>query len=882
MSLRDKLLAAQQGQTAQDTFSDRREERDAFEMSLISYRESISQLGNGKWRAQDLQRPRRNVLSFYGVGGVGKSSLLRKLERTIGPNRQSPKHWPEVRVEFEKLIPATIDLGRNGVSGIEPILVALRAALMESGVSTPAFDIFLAAYWAEVHPNETLKDRVASSSRLGRLTERLGLESHIQGVIGDIGSVLLGSGAVGTSTYSVVKQLISFAKSNKLRKEVFADCELLNEIIAEVDDSAALELSAHLLAWDIERVQIDKPLGLVVFLDTIEEADDRVLEGIEQVLWLLPNVLFVIAGRNRVPWSERSSLPVLLPGASGEWPGLAKNAQAEPRQHLVGNLSKHDSRTFLVSCLPDAPNEILSAIESSSDGFPLQLDLAVQRYRQLKSRGEVAPEDFQISFEQLANRVVRDLSSQEQLALMACCLFDSFDESLVQIAAGLEVVGPVRELFKRSLLESGSDTIYGNSLHNVLRQALLNSADMGMGQLSHSDWQLFAERGVAELVRREALSGKAERRFIVSQIAGIAMAFDVGMDAFETVSGRVLIFEEWHPTLRVGLLPNLLQVAVDNTKLHHAIIRATFIVVTRQERPRAEVVSDLKEILAGHDDASDLDFARYCLGESLRDIGEIDASETVMSEVAKGDGVWAKRAIRGQIHLYRRAGRFKTIQRILSSDEAGIPHRGRLLGDLYWTQCQLSRAYDHYFSEAVLARSEGNASEEALNIASMCFVRSWLHPSELGGLKQKVEKALDGASSSFTQLLVMTSDVLASSGVQESLETYHELMRVAASVESTSAMAYGELALAFQGMINGSPAIVEEAYGRVVERSDGIQFVYIAWIISQWLPRETAAAGPDLEQQEWCSSSVLDLWRELPRLRVESVGTGLVDGTDCG
>lgn len=870
MSLRDKFVAAQHGQTAQDTFSDRRQERDSFELSLTAYYTSIEQLTKGAWRAQDLDRPRRNVLSFYGVGGVGKSSLLRKLEQTIGPNRQAPKHWPEIAAPFKTLVPINIDMGRSGISGIEPLLVSIRAALMEAGVSTPAFDIFLAAYWAEVHPNETLKDRVVSGSKLGQITDKLGLEAHVQSAIGDIASTVLGFGTLGTSTYEIIKLIIKKAKTYSLRNGAFKDCQMLDEILAEVDDSDALKLSAYLLAWDIEREQKRGSLGLAVFLDTVEEAASEDLDAIEQIIWLLPNVFFVLAGRNRLSWSERWTLSDRLPGAQGGWPGLANNAEAEPRQHLVGNLSPEDSHKFLSSSIPTAAIEVISAVKQASDGFPLHLDLSVQRFRQIEVLREVVPKDFEVSFEQLANRVVRDLSSQEQLALMACCLFDSFDEELVQVTAGLDVVGPVRELFKRSLLESGTDTFYGYSLHNVLRQALLNSNDMGMGQLSFSDWRQFAQRGVAELKLRRSTCSRSERRFIVSQLAAIMVTFETGMIEFQEVADRILANEEWHQNFRIGRLADLRRIDLDSHNLHHAIVLATSVVMTRQERPRAQVVWELKNLVKWHDGASELDFARYCLGESLRDIGEIHESESMMNLLAYGSGVWAKRALRGQIHLYRRAGRFRTIEEVLRSRVLEIPYRGRLMGDLYWTQCQLGKAFEHYSSAAVLAQNADNASEEALNIASMCFVDSWLDSSSISQYRERIETVLDGASHSFSNLMLMVAAVLASEDMVQARHSYDELVRVASAIESTSAIAYGELGLAFQGAVSNAPDVVEGAFRRVVDSSDGVQFVYIAWIIAQWLHSPSAESVQALEPQEWCDEDVLTRWRDLPSLRQEA------------
>src|SRR5262245_22661309 len=82
MGIADEIRARRQGVrlSAQRLFTNRNQEKALFERKLVELRELRSR--EPDW-AVDLQSPRRNMLTFYGHGGIGKTRLSRELEQSF-------------------------------------------------------------------------------------------------------------------------------------------------------------------------------------------------------------------------------------------------------------------------------------------------------------------------------------------------------------------------------------------------------------------------------------------------------------------------------------------------------------------------------------------------------------------------------------------------------------------------------------------------------------------------------------------------------------------------------------------------------------------------------------------------------------------------------
>ena len=266
-----------------------------------------------------------------------------------------------------------------------------------------------------------------------------------------------------------------------------------------------LPFYAHILAWDLSLIQDGGDFPVIIFLDHLEECEPSLLEAIRDIIWFLPNVLFVSAGRNRLNWGEGSGDADHIRHTTAGWPGLSKDRR-NSRQKLVGRLSSSDSIKFLRESFPenDFTQTQFRLVAKSSGGHPYHLDLIVQRAWFLEGENRLKVEELTITYSKLAYRVISDLTSDQKQALYACCLFRSFDIDIVQIAAGLVNSGPVLNLVEKPIVAVRNNDAAPFFLDRTIRNTLLHLDSNDDDAWFKSEWESAGARaGLALLERME-------------------------------------------------------------------------------------------------------------------------------------------------------------------------------------------------------------------------------------------------------------------------------------------------------------------------------------------------------------------------------------------
>lgn len=713
---------------ARKVFVDRVPEQQAFEQAVVAHRDSTRR---GEFDSQDVVASRRNAMVFYGIGGVGKTTLSRELERWHSSNDTAAMtDWPAWHRDFKRSVTARIDLASEAAFDLERVIVTLRVAVAKLGRPMQAFDIAFGRYWEHVHPNESLAEYLRKDSRLNRVAEALRVSDQITDGLKDVAVALGGTSVI----VSLATRLSSMIVTNVRRKVVMAHavqgCRRLAPLLASEPDLDSLSYYPHLLSWDLAQAaqKSGHDFHVAAFLDTFEDVsigEQRRFERlVNRLVWLLPNVLFVISSRNRIDWADSGAEGQLDFAGPGKWPGLAMGAVGEPSQHLVGYLSERDSDKFLSERLrrgADAaiPETVRHRIARDSQGYPLYLDLAIAHYLQMvEADAEPDVDDFSGGFPALVTRVLRDLSPEQRRLIRILSLLDSFDARLAASIAQLPSETAAINLTHRAFVDVDESAPLPYAIHRLLREQVRQS-DTGPDAFSDADWERYAGRAFEQLgVRYAEVGPGGDRTLVISLLnQALRLADEFGLEVGWTADAAYSYIQDslWEDSLRplVRLPPGTAAAA---------LAQALIAIAGRQvdgRRRCAEVLTELLDtgLLAG--DSADL--AAYYAAEAFREIGEGEQSEALLESLISRDSRIADLAVKGMVHRLRRRGRFAdALAMIRSRPDSGM--WTQMAGTLYWSQGMLDEARSSYLAARDRLLADGLPGQAAEASGCLAFV----------------------------------------------------------------------------------------------------------------------------------------------------------------
>ena len=421
-------------QRAENIFTDREEPRRAF---WAVYDRVKSDPGSVE------------AISYYGVGGIGKSTLLFQLMREL---KERAPQSPNVYYSFELS-------GRNK----DDCLYFLAESLMQrcSGLQFPLFGTALLRLNQLAGRNindleKRLENSVIDSQGVAAAVEVL------NAVVPYFGIAKL-AGNAGLKLFNSIKENREHSSGENAH------------IYQKIDNSGAAELMNDLqkyfcmdAAAFLERqsppvvIMLD---GYEVLTNTLErgdlaEVEDGWIWGSEGLMWSLPNTLWVIAGRNRLVWDQYDS-----------------EIRDSLEQHLLGNISEKDTESFLrLSGVKE--DAIYHMLYELTGGTPVYLDMCVNTYRQIKASrsADYVPvaEDFGKTPTTLAERFLRGMNSEHQrvIKLIACLPVSWSEEFAIEAATNAGCMasrGPFDDICKLSLVEKDGNH---SKLHNTLRMTV--------------------------------------------------------------------------------------------------------------------------------------------------------------------------------------------------------------------------------------------------------------------------------------------------------------------------------------------------------------------------------------------------------------------------
>ncbi|MCL3998203.1 ATP/GTP-binding protein [Streptomyces lavenduligriseus] len=794
----------------------------------------------------DLEAPRTHLIVFHGVGGVGKSTLLRKLEAALGGSR--PAQWGEPVWSGRRILPVRIDLARSAGTTFEDVVLTIRAALAAAVARPlPAFDIALRRYWEAQHPAEPLGaylERGGLAARFGKA-----LPQQTQAVLSDIAQALLLPGTVGSVAGEVVTTLIGALRERRQTVRALAACTRLAPLLESEPSLEALSFYPHLLAWELHELPDDKKTVPVILLDTFEDTADRhrdLERLLQRLVWLLPNCFFVISGRNRLQWADPALHGELDYTGPTAWPRLAtapgplplpRHSTPAGRQHLIGDLSPEDCDDHLARRLtqdgrPLITPEIRAVITARSHGLPLHLDLAVARFLDIRRTREPQPADFDHTFPALLARALSDLTPDERHVLRSVSLLDAFDLDLATRAAGLTHQAPARRLTERPIVQANPYALWPYHLHGAIRSALTEADDHTDDRWTPADWHQAATRALAALGDQWATNTALtpSRLLLVACLRqGLRLARDHRLSDLGWLTDAAHAYTDdsvWEP-----LTPPTTPASAGGPHLPldtpaDALAELLTAIARRQHEHRRRTADRLTAILdTGLLPPELTAMALYYRAKAYKDLGHNGASRAGMQAVADAGGRLAPKARRGLANLARISGDFPAAL-------AAVPTLGwkgrhhRVEGDIHWPHGDITRAVTAFTAARAEAEQHNAAGERAIAQVRLALAVSFTDPARAADELTLADQLLDGLDQRATTLLARTAALIADAGTGDVTDRAHHLHTDIDNAGLPFLTRFAELALAFHHAVRGDHHNLTASLGRLNELTATGDFAY--------------------------------------------------------
>ncbi|MFJ2781572.1 ATP/GTP-binding protein [Kitasatospora sp. NPDC087315] len=801
--------------------------------------------------AEDLEAPRTNVLVFYGVGGVGKSTLLRKIEASLTAADRRPQQWGAGIGAGERLLPVRIDLARAASTGsdFERVVLTIRLALA-GAVGRPmlGFDLALRRYWDAQHPGEPLEEYIKRTGLMGQVGKLL--PGQLQAAVGEVAGALQLPGVVGSVAGKVTTALVKALREHRERARALAGAARTAALLEADPDLEALSFYPHLLAWEISRLPAAKAVVPVVLLDTFEDTADRhrdLERLLQRLVWLLPNCFFVIAGRNRLAWGDDALEGQLDRTGPTAWPHLAPQGRQPAhtaggaRQHLLGDFSPTDCDHYLARRLthdgqPLIGPDIRTVIAERSHGLPLHLDLAVGRFLEIRRTGRTpVPADFDHTFPALIARVLSDLTDDERHVLRSASLLDAFDVDLATQAAGLTHQSAARRLVERPMISEDPYAIWPYHLHGAIRTALQTDDTHTPDRWTPADWHHAAERALAALGRQWQETGAPAaaggRDFLVACLRqGLRLARDHDLADLGWLTDAAFAYTDdsvWEPIAppTPAPAPGVGQVADTPADALAELLTA---ISRRQHEHRAHTARRLTAVLDGGLLSEELaELARYYRAKAFKDLGRTADSLEGMRHVAAQGGRLAAQAQRGIANLARIAGDFPAAL-AAASTLTWKSRRHRVRGDILWPQGDFTSAAQALRDGRAEAEQHNAPGERAIAQTRLALVTAFTDPVRADEDLDLARQYLEPLDQRATVLLAHVAGLVCDAGTDDGgINDRVAVLRTQIDVAGLPwLIPLLETALAFHHAVRDEPDDLGAAIARLREATASGDFAY--------------------------------------------------------
>ena len=440
-------LGSEQKLRAERIFTDRVDSKDAFRKSIAHINE-ISKDKDGK------EKNTYKVLAFYGMGGIGKTSLRDHLCDMIKKDEELKKHVVYSYIDFQT------DFPKDMIS--KDVFYRLISDRFHKnfGIKFTIFSLAYIIYLKKLNPNLELKKHTLPFAEEGDILS--GIIEFLSESVGSIAGITTKIVAYAYKNYS------NFFLDDNIKNELF---KLENQEVCNIEQELP-----RFFAYDLANFKKENPNKKVaIFFDTYEllcKTQPTDAEKLKQDEWIRDfieqnkNVLFVISGREKLIWEL----------ADSDWEKVLE-------QHRLEELSDDDCRSFLSHCGIADP-VIQERIIKCSCGVPFYLDICVEIWENDKGK-----ENFKdIKQAEITERLIRYLDRSELATLELLSIANYFDKEIFELIVSKFSTGypatKIGELAKFSFISSEDDSKH-YTIQRLMKECLQNQLDAELKARAH-------------------------------------------------------------------------------------------------------------------------------------------------------------------------------------------------------------------------------------------------------------------------------------------------------------------------------------------------------------------------------------------------------------
>jgi tetratricopeptide (TPR) repeat protein len=446
------------------------------------------------------------VLCFYGIGGAGKTWLLKKLMGIV------PSGIPTAFLDFDR--------ERGGRTFTIDPSSGLQEIRRQLGVGCARFDV---AYNVMLFKQGVRDDKNVLLEVASEITATEGTNA-IAGAASDV-IELAASTAFAVHSLPGVPALLKHLSKPLLEKIKGTSFEAMlcrtevQKLALELRSKTAQQIGDELveyLAQDLREnlpTHLNRAVSAVIFFDTFEGIGTELLNEqhrrqseawVRSVASAFNFALVVIGGQNRISWEN----------IDPDW-------STHLEQHLVGGLSENDARQFLSKCAisgEELQNAILATSKEADGGFHcFSLGLCADVvYHDRKNGIATSPESLRLpprDWKRLADRFLKSLGSDHRARWISrLAITPRFDEAAAKAAFSeqrmIEQDTAWDELRGYSFVERSVDQPKWFSIRYQMRRALeLQPANEERVMSDHAWWhQLWKARSTSATDQEASLA----------------------------------------------------------------------------------------------------------------------------------------------------------------------------------------------------------------------------------------------------------------------------------------------------------------------------------------------------------------------------------------